>query len=562
MKRTLVGIAVLLSVTTLCAQEDTVAVKIRAILVDKDLNPKPVPKLLINLQSIDPSSQAQPSSVTTGFDGLVETRLPLGRYHLTTPRAVEFQGKKYSWDLVWEMARPETHLDLSVDNAKATAVEPVVASAPDSLREQFKRSKNSVVTVWSEFGHGTGFFCDAAGIILTNLHVVADSGYLAAQFDAERKAPAVLLASDPQNDIAVLRVNPLAFPEAIVPTVRKADGQPRLSEGDRVFTIGSPLDLQKILTTGVVSKVDPHTIISDITVNPGNSGGPLFTANGEVVGITTYREQVRGGPGITGILRIEDAAHLMEQARTKIAGTTPPSATLLPVEPKEPYPSEALGGLFSNPKLHVQPYKAAVGDYDIFVWTPPISFLVDESEAIDMQHKKDKRAKKGKDEPVVFSQPPGWEEAAGHIKPMLEIVVKPKLKEGFWSKVGRSYAESHGWDPGPANVHFKGDFSRMRLLCGEKEIQPIQPGRIPVGGTRTGAVNITNVAYIGDYFYLPESISPDCGKVALEIYANKDVEQVTVVKIVEPELVDHIWSDFAAYRKAQGVKQGEPAVKQ
>src|SRR5262249_40283732 len=119
MKRTLVGIAVLLSVTTLCAQEDTVAVKIRAILVDKDLNPKPVPKLLINLQSIDPSSQAQPSSVTTGFDGLVETRLPLGRYHLTTPRAVEFQGKKYSWDLVWEMARPETHLDLSVDNAKA-----------------------------------------------------------------------------------------------------------------------------------------------------------------------------------------------------------------------------------------------------------------------------------------------------------------------------------------------------------------------------------------------------------------------------------------------------------
>ena len=236
-------------------------------------------------------------------------------YHVTTPQPVEFQGKKYSWDLQWEVAQPESHLDLSVDNAKVAAIEPVRISAVDNLGEQFQRLKNSVVTVWSEFGHGTGFFVDSAGIILTNFHVVTDSEYVAAQFDVDRKVPAVLLASDPQSDIALLRVSLAAFPDAVVAPIRRAESHAALAEGDHVFTIGSPLDLQKVLTTGVVSKVDTHTIISDITVNPGNSGGPLFTADGEVVGITTYREQASSGPGITGISRIELALPLLKLAR-------------------------------------------------------------------------------------------------------------------------------------------------------------------------------------------------------------------------------------------------------
>jgi len=549
-KQRIVGIAVLLCTTSVWAQEDLVPVKIRAILVDKDLNPKPVPKLVVNLQAV----QSQPHSLTTGFDGLAEAQLPRGRYHLTTPQPVEFQGKKYSWDLDWELAQPESHLDLSIDNAKVAAIEPMRVSAADNLGEQFQRLKNSVVTVWSEFGHGTGFFADSAGIILTNLHVVADSEYLAVQFDADRKVSAVVLASDPQNDIAVLRVNLAAFPGAVVAPLRRTDSHAALAEGDRVFTIGSPLDLEKVLTTGVVSKIDTHAIISDINVNPGNSGGPLFTANGEAVGITAYREQASGGPGITGISRIEDALPLLEKARGKIPGAAAPAATLLPVEPKSPYPSEALKEFLSNKKPRMQPYKAGAGDYEVFLWTPPISFLAEEADAIDMQHKKDKHAKKNTEEPVLPSLPPGWEKVAARIKPVLEIVVKPKLKEGFWSKLGRSYRESKGFYGGPANVHFKTDFYRMRLLCGEKEVQPIQPARTQVSGARNAALNITNVASIGDYFYAPDSISPDCGKVALEIYAGKETQQDTVVKVFEPEIIESIWGDFGAYRKAQAIK--------
>jgi serine protease Do len=72
-----------------------------------------------------------------------------------------------------------------------------------------------------------------------------------------------------------------AFPGAIAaPLAKHEDGKAAVQEGERVFTIGSPLSLDKILTTGVVSKVEAHTLLSDVNVNPGNSGGPLFNSAG------------------------------------------------------------------------------------------------------------------------------------------------------------------------------------------------------------------------------------------------------------------------------------------
>src|SRR5262245_21301436 len=121
MKQFLLGITVLVCFTNLVAQE-SVAVKVRAVLVDKDLNPKPVPKLALNVQATGDGSPGQPQFLTTGFDGLAEARLRPGHYHLSTPQPVEFQGKKYSWELDWDVAQPESHLELSIDNAKVTAV--------------------------------------------------------------------------------------------------------------------------------------------------------------------------------------------------------------------------------------------------------------------------------------------------------------------------------------------------------------------------------------------------------------------------------------------------------
>src|SRR6266403_5813787 len=118
-------------------------------------------------------------------------------------------------------------------------------------------------------------------------------------------------------------------------------GKLPVQEGECVFSIGSPLSLDKILTTGVVSKVEEHTLLSEVNINPGHSGGPLFNSAGVVIGLTTFGQHGGSGPGVSGVVRIEDALAMIEQNRTKTSGSAP-SAVLLPVEPLKPFPLEGL----------------------------------------------------------------------------------------------------------------------------------------------------------------------------------------------------------------------------
>src|SRR5260370_693314 len=131
--------------------------------------------------------------------------------------------------------------------------------AANDLTEQFKRLKNTVVTVGSESGHVTGFFVDRKGLILTNQHVVGNSEYLAVQFDRTHKIVAKLIAADPQKDVALLSVNIAALPNASpAPLYRAGAGKTPVQEGEPAFTIRSPLSLDTLITTGTPTKVAPR----------------------------------------------------------------------------------------------------------------------------------------------------------------------------------------------------------------------------------------------------------------------------------------------------------------
>jgi S1-C subfamily serine protease len=530
------------------ARPDLVKVRVRVILVDHDLNQKPVPFLLVSLKS-----GAKSVDVKTGLDGSVETQLPPGKYVITTPKPAELGGRSFSWNVPMTITGAQENVDLTNDNAKSEEISaPVSARAGESygggdLTEHFKRLKNTVVTVISESGHGTGFFVDSKGLVLTNQHVVGNSEYLAVQFDHEHKIPARLIAADPQKDVALLLVNLTALPNATpAPLSHLAGGKAPVQEGERVFTIGSPLTLDKIITTGIVSKVESHTIISDININPGNSGGPLFNGAGQVIGLTTFGTRGEGGPGVSGIVRIEEAVALLEQNRAKASGTVP--GTLLPVEPLTPYPVEGLKEALKGDKFDPRPYYLSAGDFNIALSTPPFDYRENEERrlAAERVHKKrNKKNEQAAENADDSSAPKQWEEDAGTHPAVFGIYVMPQAKEGFGSALGRSFNANSA-----AKLKFKADFQRMKLFCGSKEVEPIHPGRVPVTvSVRNQAVKMDDSTYKGAYLFSPDAVNPGCGEVKLAIYSSKT--EVPVIKTLDEKSVQHIWADFEAFRRAE-----------
>ncbi len=543
-------LTVLLLVCALAVQArpDLVKVRVRVILVDHDLNQKPVPFLLVSLKS-----GAKSVDVKTGLDGAAETQLPPGKYVITTPKPAELGGRSFSWNVPLAITGTQQSVDLTNDNAKSEEISaPTSARAGESsgggdLTEQFKRLKNTVVTVISQSGHGTGFFVDRKGLVLTNQHVVGNSEYLAVQFDREHKIAARLIAADPQKDVALLQVNLAALPNAApAPLFRAAVGKPPVQEGERVFTIGSPLTLDKIITTGIVSKVEPHTIISDININPGNSGGPLFNGAGQVIGLTTFGTRGDGGPGVSGIVRIEEAVALLEQNRAKATGTVP--GALLPVEPLTPYPIEGLKEALKGDKFDPRPYYLTAGDFNIALSTPPFDYREEEERrlAAERVHKKrNKKNEQASQNTDDSDAPKQWEEDAGAHPAVFGIYVMPQAKEGFGSALGRSFNVNS-----TAKLKFKTDFQRMTLLCGSKEVEPILPGRVPVTvSVRNQAVKMDDSTYKGAYLFSPDAVNPDCGVVKLAIYSSKSEEPV--IKTLDEKSVQHIWADFEAFRRAE-----------
>src|SRR6266478_1919635 len=527
------------------AQPNLVKVRVRVILVDQELSQKPVPFFVVSLKS-----GTKAAEVKTGLDGSAEAQLPAGRCMVSSLKPAELGGKRFSWNIQVSLSGPAQNIDLTNDNAKVEEISAPASSTKATgtdRTEHFKRLKNSVVTVRSESGHGTGFFVDSKGLILTNQHVVANSQYLAVQFDRSHKIPAKLIAADPQKDVALLSVNMAALPNASpAPLYRGGAGRTPVQEGERVFTIGSPLSLDKIITTGIVSKVEPHTIMSDININPGNSGGPLFNGAGQVIGLTTFGTRGEDGPGVSGIVRIEEALALLDQNRGKVNGTVP--GTLLPVEPLTPYPVEGLKQALKGDKFDPRPYYLSAGDFNIALSTPPFDYREEEERRLAAQRVHKKRNKKNEqstENSDDSDSPKQWEEDAGAHPAVFGIYVMPQAKEGFGSALGRSFNVNSS-----AKLKFKTDFQRMKLFCGSQEVQPIHPGRVPVTvSVRNQAVKMDDSTYKGAYLFPPDAVNPNCGVVKLVIFSSKSEE--SVIKALDEKSIQHIWADFDAFRHAE-----------
>ena len=221
---------------------------------------------------------------------------------------------------------------LQVAAARAQGDQPVTAGAQNAAVSVYQQNGGSVVNITSlavitgfgafqqqqaqPQGIGSGFFIDTDGRIVTNNHVVQDAEQLAVSLQDKTTIQAELLGRDPDNDLAVIRVDPNAtdsdgrpIADRIKPVTLGDSDQ--VTIGETAVAIGSPLGLQQTVTEGIVSaRRNPGeespvrgnqldllggAIQTDAAINPGNSGGPLFNAAGQVIGVNSSILSQSGG---------------------------------------------------------------------------------------------------------------------------------------------------------------------------------------------------------------------------------------------------------------------------
>ncbi len=173
-----------------------------------------------------------------------------------------------------------------------------------------------------EFEHkslGSGFIISPDGYVLTNAHVVDAAEEIVVKLIDKREFKAKVIGADKRTDVALIKVEASALP-----SVRMGDAD-RLRVGEWVVAIGSPFGFENTVTAGIVSAKGRSLpqenyvpfIQTDVAVNPGNSGGPLFNMRGEVVGINSQIYSRTGGfMGLSFAIPIDLAMDVQAQLRS------------------------------------------------------------------------------------------------------------------------------------------------------------------------------------------------------------------------------------------------------
>ena len=545
--RALALTALALASPRLAAGQSISVLHIKVMLADADGKVTAVPRHAL-LISDNPAS-APPRLVTTETDGTADVKLKPGNYTVESDRPVAFHGKSYQWTQTVDVrAGRDTVLELTAANAEVeTAAAPTTpGAAPEAdpwiLLPQWQ---GSVVALWTPTTRASGFVIDEKGLIATSQRAVGTATSVEVQLTPDVKVAANILAADAERDVAVLWIDPGAA--SAVRPVPLGCGQAAtrtLAAGQEIFAIGVPLRRPKDITPGNVIRVEPHGIVADFRLARGSVGGPVFTADGGVVGITTVTdEKDENGRVDSRVVRSADVCDVVAAAVKKMTGTAP-SATQLPVEPASPFPEDALKDAAEHRAGSLNPYQISTSTFDVAFITPVMIYGADyqSQQASKPTARTNSAMLRTVDQGVVkpLLDFRNWSDYVSDYPPVLIVRVTPKLAESFWTTVARGAAQTQGMAIPPIKRP-KSGFSRMRAYCGDAEVTPIHPFKIE---QRVGA---NDAMYEGLYVFDPGALGPQCASVKLVLYSEKEPDKADP-RVVEPRIVQQIWQDFAPYR--------------
>ncbi len=222
---------------------------------------------------------------------------------------------------------------------------------------------------------GSGFVISEDGIVITNNHVIQGSEGILVRFTNDKEYEAKLIGTDPVSDIAVLKIN---SKDKFKPVPLGDSGKARV--GDWVLAIGNPFGLGGTVTSGIISAINrdinmgryDNFIQTDASINQGNSGGPLFNLQGEVVGINTaIFSQSGGSVGIGFAIPSNFAKNVIDQLQkygetrrgwlgVRIQVVTQEIADSLGMK-------EAIGALVADVNENSPAQKAGLKDGDVII---------------------------------------------------------------------------------------------------------------------------------------------------------------------------------------------------
>ena len=201
---------------------------------------------------------------------------------------------------------PELDVETEIYTRVYEQVNPSVVSVR-VLDQDLLDENQDLQPFFFDSGEGSGFVISPDGYIVTNNHVVEDAESVVVQFYDGLLAPAEVVGTDRDTDLAVLKVDPRGLDLRPVSFGAIDD----LRVGQRVLVIGNPFGNANTLTTGIISALGrqielpgspfllPEVIQTDAAINPGNSGGPMLNARGEVIGVAFMLQSItRANSGV------------------------------------------------------------------------------------------------------------------------------------------------------------------------------------------------------------------------------------------------------------------------
>ena len=468
---------------TAISGQTLVVLHIRAALIDATGRATPLARHALLISDI-PATR-EPRRILTSLDGTADVSLRPGNYIVESDQPVAFQGKAYHWTQTLNVvAGRDSALELTAANAVAEPIAPGTPDAASALATDpsllLRPWLDSVVELWTPTAHASGFLVDVSGLIVTNQTVVGDATSVEVQLSRSIKVAGTVVEADRNRDIAVVRIDPAVMASITpVPLGCSPTSTSPIARGQEIFALAVPLRQQKGMHSGTVSRVGANVIASDLTLATGGTGGPVFTAAGDLVGITAPAEE-RDEPrrGVTRVVRVDEACKVMAAAAKKVSAAPAPSGTHLPVEPMEPAPIAAFKDAVRRRAGSLKPYQMAASDFDVGFITPVLNY------AAQSQPNQ------------TFSN---WSEYVADIPPVLFVRVTPKMVESLWAKVARGAAQTQGMAL-PAIKHLTSGFQRLHAFCDRTEVTPIHPFKLELRLTETEAI------YEGLYVFDPAAL--------------------------------------------------------